>query len=82
VHDSAFKAYPKAYHFLGRQYLKMMNTLIIHKASTIITPSEFSKQELMHYYGSNQNRIQVIPLAYNKDIYSNAIDSSKMLKQY
>jgi len=31
----------------------------------------------MHYYGSNQNRIQVIPLAYNKDIYSNAIDSSE-----
>lgn len=69
VHDSAFRAYSHAYHFWGRKYLHWMNTRIVQKASVIITPSEFSKQELKKYYSVNDLKIRVIPEGYNKNLY-------------
>lgn len=72
IHDSAFKAYPKAYNFWGRQYLKWMNRLIVKKAKLILTSTKFNKSELLRYYGGlfeeQKNlfdKIKVIPLAYN-----------------
>lgn len=72
VHDSAFEAYPKAYNFWGRQYLKWMNSLIVKKAKLILTSTKFNKSELLRYYGclfeEQKNlfdKIKVIPLAYN-----------------
>jgi len=66
VHDSAFEAYPSAYRFLGRQYLKWMNRLIVKKAKLILTSTEFNKGELLNYYkGLDANKIKITPLAYN-----------------
>ncbi len=72
VHDSAFEVYPMAYRFLGRQYLKWMNRLIVKKSEIILTSTEFNKRELLkfyNYYFSNpidlENKIKVVPLAYD-----------------
>ncbi len=50
VHDSAFEAYPSAYRFFGRQYLKWMNRLIAKKSKIILTSTEFNKKELLKFY--------------------------------
>lgn len=77
VHDSAFEAFPNAYRFWGRQYLKLMNRLIVKKASTILTSTEFNKKELLKYYGKLfldenilKNKIKIVPLAYDKARYN------------
>jgi len=73
VHDSAFEAYPFAYRFLGRQYLKWMNRLIIKKAKLILTSTQFNKQEMLKFYGHYftdqidlDDKIKVVPLAYDQ----------------
>lgn len=72
IHDSAFEAFPRAYRFWGRQYLKLMNRLIVKKAKLILTSTKFNKSELLKYYGKifeeQKNlfdKIKVIPLAYD-----------------
>ncbi len=66
IHDSAFLVFPNAYNFLGRQYLKLMNKLILRKAKLIIASSEFNKRELLRLYGKKiENKIKVVPLAYD-----------------
>lgn len=80
MHDCAFLAFPQAYNFWGRQYLKWMNKLIIKRADLIITPSEFSKNEILRFYSIaakfrfggnniNEGRIEVIPEAYDADVF-------------
>lgn len=69
IHDSAFMAFPETYRFWSRQYLKLMNRLIIKKAKIIFTPSEFSRRELTKYYSINENKIIAAPLGYNRNLY-------------
>lgn len=65
VHDSAFEAHPSAYSFFGGLYLKGMNRLIVKKAKTIVTSTEFNKRELVKFYGEQAgHKTVVIPLAY------------------
>lgn len=69
VHDSAFVVYPEAYNFWGRQYLKWMNKRIVFRASLIITPSQFSKDELIKYYSVEEKKIVVVPLGYDEHLF-------------
>lgn len=86
IHDSAFIVYPKAYRLLGRMYLCAMNRLVLHKSKMIITPSDFSRQELARLYHADLNRIKVTPLGYDKNVYRklNLSDEEKrvVLKKY
>jgi glycosyltransferase involved in cell wall biosynthesis len=67
IHDNAFVAHPRAYRFFGRQYLKLMNQLIVRKAKIILTSTEFNKRELIKYYGNDVGeKTVVIPLAYDE----------------
>lgn len=87
VHDSAFMAYPAAYNFWGRQYLKWMNRRIAAKADLIITPSEFSRQELNKYFGADLKKIIVAPLGYDSKVFhlldeAEKKSSSAVLQKY
>jgi glycosyltransferase involved in cell wall biosynthesis len=87
VHDSAFMAYPEVYNFWGRQYLKWMNKRIVSRASLIITPSQFSKDELIKYYQADASKIAVAPLGYDNHFFRLLTDIEKertpeVLKKY
>lgn len=73
IHDSAFLVYPKAYHFFGRQYLKWMNRRILRKSKIILTPSEFSRQELKRLYKYPIEKVKVTPLGLNSNYQLNAV---------
>src|SRR3989338_2873586 len=69
VHDSAFKVFPHAYNFWGRQYLKWMNRRVVNSAALIITPSQFSKNELIKFYRIDEKKIIVDQLGYDKNFF-------------
>lgn len=69
IHDSAFLAYPQAYNFLGRHYLRWMNKMIVKYADLILTPSQFSKNELKKYYKIDEEKIKVMPLGYDSNVF-------------
>jgi glycosyltransferase involved in cell wall biosynthesis len=79
VHDSAFLIFPKTYNILGRWYLRLMNWLIVRRAMTILTPSQFTKDELLRLYsGLLESKIVVTPLGYDAELYRpEAVDPAR-----
>lgn len=60
LHDIIFKYYPESYSFAFRTYYNSMCHVLLRRAVKIITVSDFSKMEIMKYYGVNDNKISVI----------------------
>ena len=70
LHDIGFIRFPQAYKFWSRIYLKFIYRFAAQWAKKIITPSEFSKKELIDYYKINPAKIEVVYLGYqNKKFY-------------
>ena len=66
LHDSAFKAVPQSYRFWGRQYLKIMNRLVLRNSARVLLSAEFNRREIQKYYGPRfNNKLQVIPLGFD-----------------
>lgn len=82
IHDSAFVVYPNSYWFMSRWYLKLMNKIIVKKSKKILTPSEFSKNELIKFYNIDQNKIFVTPLGYDKETYHPGTAGPEVLKKF
>lgn len=83
VHDCAFLNFRVSkFYFIAKQYLKWMNKMIIKKASLILTPSEFSKKEILKYYKFDPSKIIVTPLGYDPDIYKQIPENGGVLDKY
>jgi len=82
IHDSGFMVFPETYGFLSRLYLKWMNRLIIKKAKLILTPSEFSQNELVRLYNFPKEKIVVSPLGCQERFFNAAPASAEILKKY
>lgn len=85
IHDLGFKRFPQAYSFIQRFYYNLVHWAGTKQADLIITPSEFTKKELIQVYHILPSKIKVIPLAYNQQIYSlvkNKEFSDQILTKY
>ena len=60
VHDISYKAIKTGYYLNRRFILDSISRLSCYASNRIITVSEYSKSEIMKYYGLNSNKIQVI----------------------
>lgn len=60
VHDLIFKALPDTYPQLDRWLYEEKTRYACKAAKKIITISEYSKQDIIKYYGIESNRIEVI----------------------
>lgn len=70
VHDSAFLTLPEAYGFLSRVYLILMNKLVVLFSDKIIVTADFNKKELQKNYSIKEEKIFVVPLAYDKKVFN------------
>lgn len=57
-------------------YLHWSTNYILRKAKQIITISNFSKSEIIKYFGTKAEKIEVIPNGYNKSLYVKIEDSA------
>ncbi|HTK05496.1 MAG TPA: glycosyltransferase family 1 protein [Candidatus Eisenbacteria bacterium] len=73
LHDVAFMALPDAYRPAGREYLKLMYRRAA-KRTRILTVSEFSKGEIVRYFGADPDRITAIPLGFDGRRFGTATD--------
>lgn len=58
IHDIIHLKYPVSYNY--KRYYEFIFPLMVKHSKHIITVSEFSKREIAHYYGINENKISVI----------------------
>lgn len=69
-HDLGFERFPQAYSFWQRKYLQWSTKFNLKHALKIITPSEFTKKELIDLYSADPDKIVVIYLGYDNKVYN------------
>lgn len=57
--------YPETEKWMARIYWKTQIPVAAHNADFVITSSEFAKKEIVSRYNISEDRIAVIPIAYN-----------------
>ncbi|MCR4994249.1 MAG: glycosyltransferase family 4 protein [Bacteroidales bacterium] len=60
IHDLIFLRFPQTYGWLQRQILKLKTRYACSRADKIIAVSEMTKRDIIHFYGTNSSRIEVI----------------------
>lgn len=63
LHDLIFLRYPEYHLPYNRWYLAFTMPRYLRAAEVVITPSEWSKQDAIKYYGLPESKIKVIPEA-------------------
>jgi glycosyltransferase involved in cell wall biosynthesis len=69
LHDLGFKRFPAAYSFWQRNYPRFVYRWAAKFASKIIVPSEFTKNELIDLYKINPQKVEVVYLGYNNNLF-------------
>lgn len=80
IHDVKIKAHPE---YFRKRFLLWYNILFLNetkRAKKIITVSEYSKNEIIKYYGVNKDKIVVIPNAWQH--YEHIGYDDNILKKY
>ncbi len=60
IHDLIFMHYPQNYPWFDRQIYQRKFRSAVTRAHVVIATSEQTKRDLMQYYGTNENKIEVI----------------------
>ncbi len=81
VHDIAFEAYPQTFNKSFLYVYRFMVPRIMKSAKHVITVSEFSKDEIVKYYGIPKEKISVV---YNavRDSFRPVCDNELKRKKY
>lgn len=74
IHDIGFEEFPELYKPLALWYHRFSAKLARDKAKVIISPSEFTKNKMVEIYKCDPNKIKVIPLGYQSDIFNTNYD--------
>lgn len=79
IHDMAFKAYPETVYWKTKLMLNLSMRATIKRADHIVTVSEFSKKEIMKYYGLSEDKVSVVRNGVNLNrFHSNYTESEKI----
>jgi glycosyltransferase involved in cell wall biosynthesis len=60
IHDLVFLRYPQYYNFMDRQIYKFKCSYACKNADTIIAISQQTKQDIVHYFGIDKQKIEVV----------------------
>jgi len=85
VHDLGYERYPEVYSKFARNYLRKNYRFAAQHAVKIITPTEFTKKELISLYHIKSEKVEIVSMAYNDKIFRKIDDNKKIndvLKKY
>ncbi|MEA3248748.1 MAG: glycosyltransferase family 1 protein [Patescibacteria group bacterium] len=77
LHDVTFMVVPEAYSWKGRAYHRFAARYAVRRAAHIFTVSEFSRQEIMKWFGADAERISVTHLSYDESSFRSDLDMSR-----
>lgn len=80
VHDLGYERYPEAYSKFARRYLRKSYCRAVHRAAQIIVPTEFTKKELITLYNAQSEKIEVVNLAFDNNVFKPIVDQEKINK--
>lgn len=77
IHDVIFRHYPQYYHAIDRWIYDYKFRRACQLADRVIAVSEFTKREIIHYYGTPEEKIAVVYQSCDK-AFAAPIDQSKL----
>ena len=84
IHDLVFKQYPEQYAWFDRQVYDLKFRYACQNSDLIVAISESTKQDIMRFYGTPAEKIDVLYQACNPIFYTLQSQESvdKIIKQY
>ena len=82
IHDLAYKYYPKAYSLKDRFYLDLTTKQASKKATRIIVPSVSTKNDLIKFYNTDENKVTVVYEGVDTDIFKPGKSESSFKNPY
>jgi len=67
IHDISFQIFPKLIGWKDRLFLTLLIPRSLHRADVILTPSEFTREEIVKEYNIDPQKIAVIPNALGEN---------------
>jgi len=77
IHDVSFCAYPELIGWSDRFFLSILISRSLRKAALIITPSQFTKDEIIKYYKISAEKITVIYNGIGEEFLKNTTGSKE-----
>ena len=82
IHDVSFKAYPELIGWKDRFFLALLIPRSLRRASRILVPSQFTKDEIRRYYGTAEEKIVVIPNAVSDVFLVTSVGETALQEKY
>lgn len=82
IHDVLFRRLPHTYPWVDRQIYQYKVKQACQQADKIIAISENTKQDIIHYYGTNPDKIEVLYQACLPAFYEVLVPNSSLLEAY
>ncbi len=82
VHDLGFKHYPELYPWRQKAYHNFVVDYVARHATHILTPSEFTKKDLIKFLQIPENKITVVYHGYDDNLYQPRHNSEHQSAQY
>lgn len=76
IHDVSFRAYPQLIGLADRLFLSLLIPRSLRRADRIIAPSQFTKDEVVHWYAVAAEKVVVIPNAISEE-FSQVVGTGK-----
>jgi len=84
IHDISFRVYPELIGLSDRFFLSILIPQSLRRATRILTPSQFTKNEIIQYYGIDEEKITVIPNGIGEEFlhdFSNELEKGKEIQK-
>lgn len=83
IHDISFRVFPKLIGRKDRVFLSLLIPRSLRRADVILTPSQFTRDEIVREYGIAPQKIAVIPNALGEQFLGESkSESSEVRKKY
>lgn len=83
IHDVSFRVYPELIGWKDRLFLSLLIPRSLRRADLVLTPSQFTKDEIVRHYGAAASKIAVIPNAVSSEFLTEAqSDVMALRKKY
>jgi len=70
IHDMVLRRFPETMSFKTRKMLELNLAKTIRRADLVLTDSEFSKKEILHFYNCAEGKIEVIYAGVDRERYA------------
>jgi glycosyltransferase involved in cell wall biosynthesis len=80
IHHGSYEGYPQAFSWWTLNKARAIYSLSANRATAVSTVSEYSKRDMVRFYGIQPERIQVVPDGVDTKLFRPILDPERLMK--